>query len=622
MSTLAGDRQDHSVSSVRHPSPLQRFRTTHLLVAAIALAAAAYVTSGLLLDPYGYTLSENIGDQALFEWTLAYGVEILRHGANPYFTTLMNSPDGVNLAANTSVTTYAILLAPVTWLAGAQVSFVVALTLNLAGTAFAWYLFLQRWLVTSRFAAAVAGLFGGLAPGFISHANSHLNFTAGWIAPVLIWRVLRLREHGRRLREGAVLGVLVAACFSIAAESLFQVALACGIFVAAWSCSRATWPQARAQATTMLAGLAVAGTIAGLLLAYPIAMFLAGPQSFAGTGYNRQKFSEDLVSYAGYSSHSLAASFGLSNADLSANPTEETSYLGAPMIILLLVAIVVLLRESEPGRRATLRGLAVTGSWFLLISLGPHLKLNGTVTGVALPYDLLQHLPLFDSALPARYALTVVGVFTILLSLAAERFLTRPIAWTRARMPLQAGLVLAFVVALVPLAPSPLPVSRRSHEPAFLADGLWRDYVSPGGALSTLPIASGNTSDGQRWQAYTMARGRSAYRMPGGIFLGPGGKDGAGRPGAVPRYTDQLFHAAVNGDIRPITNDDRAQARADFAFWKIDAVFVTDESTTGEVLPSRQALEVELATSLLGLPQRVGGVRLWVIRRGIDPIAR
>ena len=99
----------------------------------------------------------------------------------------MNTPLGVNLAANTSITVYAVLFAPLTWLAGPQVSFVTILTLNLAGSAVAWYLFLLRRLVRRRLAAAVAGLFCGFAPGFIAHANGHLNFTAGWIAPVVVW---------------------------------------------------------------------------------------------------------------------------------------------------------------------------------------------------------------------------------------------------------------------------------------------------------------------------------------------------------------------------------------------------------------------------------------------------
>ena len=86
-----------------------------------------------------------------------------------------------------------------------------------------------------RLAAAVGGLFCGFAPGFVSHANGHLNWTAGWIAPVVLWWLFKLREPGRWLRNGAVLGVLLAVGFSIAAEGLFFTALALGVFLLVWS---------------------------------------------------------------------------------------------------------------------------------------------------------------------------------------------------------------------------------------------------------------------------------------------------------------------------------------------------------------------------------------------------
>ena len=140
------------------------------------------------------------------------------------------------------------LFAPLTWLAGPQISFVTILTLNLAGSAVAWYFFLSVPWSAAGLAAAVGGLFCGFAPGFVAHANGHLNFTAGWIAPVVVWRVLKLREPGRWLRNGAVLGVLLAVCFTIAAEALFFTALATGVFLATWSLARANRAEARVAA--------------------------------------------------------------------------------------------------------------------------------------------------------------------------------------------------------------------------------------------------------------------------------------------------------------------------------------------------------------------------------------
>src|SRR3954469_3236208 len=217
-------------------SVVRRLRS-HLLVAVIALGLAVYLTEGLWRQPYTHVIAGNVGDQAFFEWVLAYGVHLLRDGGDPFYATVMNAPNGVNLAANTSITAYAILFAPLTILAGPQVTFVAVLTLNMAGSAFAWYLFLDRWVTRNRLSAAIAGLFCGFAPGFVSHANGHLNWTAGWVAPVVLWRLFKLRVDGRLgwLRNGVALGVALAVAYSIATEGLFFAALASAVFVIAWA---------------------------------------------------------------------------------------------------------------------------------------------------------------------------------------------------------------------------------------------------------------------------------------------------------------------------------------------------------------------------------------------------
>jgi hypothetical protein len=597
---------------------VRRWRS-HLLVVLAALLLAVFLTHGLWQQPYTNVLSNNVGDTAFFEWVLAYGPQMLRHGGDPFFTTLMNTPLGVNLAANTSVTVYAFLFAPLTILAGPQVTFVTVITVCLAGSAVAWYLFLDRWVARNRLAAAMGGMFCGFAPGFVAHANGHLNWTSGWIAPTVLWSLLRLRQKGRWLRNGTVLGVLLAAGFTIAAEGLFFTALAGGVFVIAWSLSRAVRAEVRAALPTVLAGLAVTAVVAGALLAYPLYMHFAGPQTFSGTGFSQRNYSEDVASYFSYSDRTLAAWAGFGNP-LSANPTEQTSFFGLPLMVLVVVAFVVLWRRADPGRRATLRALMVVGGLFMLISFGPRLKMFGWESPVPLLYALLDKLPLFDSALPARFSLVLVGVFGVVLTMLADRLLDDSAEPLPGRRVLAAGIALA----LVPLFPTPLLYTRRAPEPRFIADGTWQRYVPAGGVLSTLPFPINVAADGQRWQAYTMAKGGPQFRIPDGYFLGPDvdGAKGKGRLGAMPRRTDWLFlRAAIYGYIAQIDNWDRAQARADFAYWGVDAVFLTDEITGSEGTLDRTAVEAT-ATDLLGPPEHVQDVLVWRIRPGVDPVDR
>ena len=597
-----------------------RRRRSHLVVLLLALALAIYVTWGLWQDPQHNAVANNVGDQAFFEWVLAYGVQLLGHGGDPFFTSLLNAPLGVNLAANTSITAYAIAFAPLTKLAGPQITFITILTLNLAGSAFAWYLFLCRWVVRSRVSAAVGGLFCGFAPGFISHANGHLNWTAGWIAPVVLWRLFKLREKGHWLRNGLALGVLLAVGFSIAAEGLFFTALAGGLFLIAWSAAPATRAEARAALRGVLAGLGVTGAVAGTLLAYPLYMHFVGPQTFGRTGFNQRDFVEDFGAYFVYADRSLAGMAGLGD-HLAANSTEETSFFGVPLMVLIVASLVMLWRRSAPGRQATLRALAIVGGVFIVISWGPRLNLFGAETSVPLPYALLARLPLFDAALPARFALVLVGVFGVVLALTVDELVG--VGLPGRAQTLFAG---AFAVALVPIFPLPLLTTARSPEPKFIADGTWEKYVPEGGVLTALPLAINVAADGQRWQAYTMARGGRQFRIPDGYFLGPDAPDVAGdtmgRIGALPRRTDWLFlRAGLYGYVAALDNWDRAQARADFAYWGVDAVFLPEEVTGPDGMLYRSALEIT-ATDLLGAPEHVDDVLVWRIRPGVDPVDR
>jgi hypothetical protein len=342
-------------------------------------------------------------------------------------------------------------------------------------------------------------------------------------------------------------------------------------------------------------------------------MHFAGSQTFARTGFYQRHYVEDVISYLSYSDRSLAGWAGLSNAWLAPNPTEETSFLGLPLVVLVVCSLMLLWRRAGSGRRATLRALVAVAAVFTVLSWGPRLHVMGQETPIMLPYAALARLPLFDAALPGRFALVVSGVVGIVLALVLDRLDGEP---PRARIAYAAG----FVVALVPLLPVPILTSSRAPEPAFVADGRWRAYVPPGGAMSALPFATNVTPDAQRWQAYTLARGGRQFRMPDGYFLGPGGRNGAGRLGAPWRRTDWLFfRAAVYGYVGTIREADRAAARSDFAYWGVDAVFLPDQITGQEGILFRAAVET-IATELLGPPQRDGGVLVWRIRPGVDPV--
>ncbi|GLY01747.1 glycosyl transferase [Actinoplanes sp. NBRC 101535] len=589
-------------------------------MALISLAGAVYVTQGLWSAPFRNVLAANVSDQAQFEWVLSYGVYFLQHGTDPFFTTLFNAPRGVNLAMNTSSTFYATLFSPVTRFLGPEISFATILTLNLAGSAFAWYLVLRRWLVRSGLAAGIGGLLFGFSPGLVSHANGHLNWTSGWMVAIVLWWVLKLPEKGHWLRNGIVLGLLCAAGFSIAAEALFFTALASGMFLAIWVFSRPGLKRLRAGLPPVLASLGVTAVIAGALLAYPLYMHFDGPLKFSGTGFVMKFYAEDLVAYISYPLASVAGAFGL-GADLAPNATEATSFLGVPLVLLFLFSLVMLWRRASPERRVTLRALSVLALFFFLLSLGPRLRVMGEETDIPMLYAPLERVPLFDSALPVRFTLVVVAIVAIVVALVAdELFSGRIRSWAG-----RATLLVAIVAALAPIAPLPLKTMERATEPDFIANGTWRDYVSDNGVLTSLPLAIDVSMDTMRWQADTMARGEEHFRIPGGYFLGPqnydeSGREMVGRVGAPELPTDRIFYRAARwNSLTKITNLERAQARADFAYWQLEAIFLPNQVTGPKGMLNREALR-KVATDLLGEPERVDDVLVWRIRPGLDPV--
>ncbi len=498
------------------PSRVTRDRRTDLIVVLVALALAGWVTSGLWIDPNGRAITVNSSDQALFEWLLAFGGHALTHGDNPLYTYLINVPDGVNLAVNTSITVYAAVFAPLTYLIGPPATFLVILTLNLAATAVAWYWLLSRHLVRSPLAAAIGGLFIGFSPGMVSHANAHLNWTAGWLVPLLVWRLFALRRPGHWLRDGALLGLLVAVAFSIAAEGLFFTALALGLFVAVWALHPANRTEARAVLPSFLRGLVVTAVVAGVLLAYPLWLHFAGPQRFHGTGFDAVIHSEDVAAYAAYPRRSLAGEAGFGTS-LAPNPTEENSFFGLPLLVLAIGCFVLLWRGGDARRRATLWALGILAVVFTALSFGPVAKVEGRRTDLPMPFDLLGHLPVVNAALPARFALVVTPVIGLLLAYAVDQLRRRPLS-----RPAAVAWTVGFAVALVPLFPTPLLTSEREPIPRFITSGAWRDHVSPGGVLTPAPLTLDVYPDGQRWQAYALAHRQGEFAIPSGFFLGPG----------------------------------------------------------------------------------------------------
>ncbi len=563
---------------------------------ALYLLGGVWVMYHVLRHPRVRVQRDNANDEALFQWMLAHGARVLSHGDNPFFSHQMNMPDGVNLMANTSVLGLSIPLAPVTLVAGPGVAYALMMLLALVLTAYVWYHVLYRHLIHSRIGAVIGGLFGGFAPGMISHATGHPNIVAQFLIPLVIWRAVRLREPGRAVRNGVVLGLLVTWQAFINEEILLVTALSLGLFVAVYALidRRALAGVARPA----LRGLLVAVLVAGVLLAYPLYFQFFGPQSYHGLGYQVRNFGADVTSFIMFGSQSLGGS-GFTRGHFAQNASEENSFLGLPLVV-LLITLAWWLR-----RYAAVRALAVVAVAFAVLSLGPKLLIHGRHTRIPAPFALLNHLPLFDTMVPTRLALAVIPVVAILLALGHREMMA--VRDPAAPAPLRLVWFALLAAALVPLVPRPLPATGTLPTPAFVTAGLWRRYVPAGHSMVAVPPAGSRNAQPMMWSA------RTGLQLPiaRGYFLGPGTEteDSEAIFGAPKRPTSIMLEKVLaTGEVPKITAKDRANALDDLRYWRSSVVVLQPHTWHDGPL-------WETVTDLLGFaPTLVGGVWLWDVR--------
>ncbi|TWG23965.1 hypothetical protein FHX34_102518 [Actinoplanes teichomyceticus] len=567
------------------------WRRADLGVLLSFLALAVFVLIRLWADPNGRILDRNDDDHGIFLFMLAHGERVVFDGASPFFEAHVNAPVGVNMMANTSTLALSLPLAPVTHFLGAGVSVALLLTLGLAGTAAAWYWLFARHLVRSRVAALIGAAWCGFAPTMISHASGHVNFVNQYLVPLIVWQVLRLREPGRAVRGGIVLGLLIVLQIFINEETLLFIALTMGIFVISYTVMRPG--VARAVARRFVAGLGVAAGVALTLAGYPLWYQFFAPGNYHGQPFAPSDFVTDLFSVAAFPRQSVAGSETLAQR-LSVSATEDNTFFGPVGLVMIVVATRMLWRS------AAARSAAVAGLVLLLASMGPRLQAGGTRTSIPLPFGLISHVPVIDLVSVTRFAMVPATIAGVLLALAADR-----IRWSSPgrRRRFWAGMALA----LVPLFPTPVPVIPGDPLPEFLTAGIWKRYVPPGRTLVPVPLPDvtvGRTA--QRWATLQ----NLDFAVPRGYFMGPtdppGDRTGSWR--APVRFTSELLIQVQLTGMRPYLNDEaRKRIVADLVYWRASVVVLVPQSQNAPAL--RATL-----TDALGEPQLVGGVEIWDVR--------
>lgn len=526
------------------------------------LLFAFILFNGLWLNLGNGYLWNSASDQNMWEWFFSVTADNVLHLRNPLISTFQNYPLGVNMMSNTAMLGLSIPLSPITLAFGPTVTWAIALTGGVAGTAAAWYWVFSRHLVESKTAAAIGAAVCGFAPSVVSHANAHPNFVAWFLMPFIALKIIQLSRGERPVRNGIILGFLLAYQIFLGEEPLFIGALTFVVFGAAYVLAKPREFQPMIRPLSV--GLGIAAGITLVIVAYPLWWQFFGPQSYQTLEHG--PVGNDTAAFTRFATQSIGGD-PQSAADVSMNRTEENAFFGWPLIVLMVVVTVWLWRDRLA------RSMAIAMFLMAWLSTGRELTVAHDNTGIPGPWNWLYDFPLFDSVLESRYAMGCVPLIGALIALATDRVFSAAQAPDGPQLPVRLMWVGALIAVLLPIAPTQLLVKDRPFTPQFFADGTWRQYVGPGGTVVPVPLPSGGNSEPLHWQIDAGL----GFSMPEGYFIGPNSEtDRRGRYGAIQRPTSILLDGVKDSGVTPEINDaQRADAVADLRYWHADVLVLT-----------------------------------------------
>ena len=193
----------------------------------LAAAGVVYLAVGFTLWAHAWAQGATThtlcgcGDPALFLWFFQWPATAIAHGQNPFYSTALFHPGGINLLAQTSVPGLSLPLVPVTWIWGPVASFNVASTVAPALTAFTAFVVLRRWAPWTP-AAFVGGLLYGFSPFVLNSLQfAHLMTAALMLLPLILAVLDEILSASAGARcPGLLLALLLVAQFFLSTELL------------------------------------------------------------------------------------------------------------------------------------------------------------------------------------------------------------------------------------------------------------------------------------------------------------------------------------------------------------------------------------------------------------------
>lgn len=564
-------------------------------------------------------------DAAQEVWFLAWPAYALAHFTNPFVTNFAAYPRGLNLMSGTSMELLGLLSSPLTLISGPVASFNLLLRVAFAGSATSMFLVLRHY-VRAWPAALAGGLLYGFSPFMFNEGYTHLFLVFLPLPPIVLLLAEDLlgTRRWRPLPVGVLLGVVSAAQMLISAETLAITLVMAGAGIVLATIRHPLGAKERVRRAA--AGLAPAAIVFVMLAAYPVWMFLAGPQHVSGPQHQRifySSFHDDLFGTVVPTStqliapHSLAA---VGNRLTQTNPPDHVTYIGVTLLLLLAYITIRFRKVGLISLSAALGGLA------LVVSLGPTLFVDGNayVKWLRLPYDVLLHFPLLREVLATRFEVAVYLFAAIVLALGLDKLLEQ--GWrsagqrgtTHRRFSFGRSATCAVVcaAALLPLVPDATYTQSGLPVPQFFYDSSLLGRIPAGSVVLPYPNAQRPTVkifasphvESMMWQAVT----KMHFRIIGAYAVQPY-KGGLGLGSELfdpPAVVQQFFAWALYGS--PTVAEVRATPSSEAA---LRVLCRREHVSTILVEPgvgAHPGAVVRYVEAALGRPaQTVGGLDAW-----------
>ena len=386
-------------------------------------------------------------DVSSYVWDLQWIAHQVIHLGNPWFTTQMAAPVGIQLGFDTTMPLAGLIMTPVTLAFGPSAAFTL-LTIVAPGLAcYVMYRAARLWLAGPG--AIAAGALFGLSAMLDWQDWYHLNIALGTLfLPMTLEAAVRLRRRPGR-RQAIILGLVLGASVLVNQESAVLAAILATLILLPWLLGLGTTPAAAASAAPASspapAAPAARTRLAVTALAALVAALLASPQLIAmvqqlGAGgaqadpgllaLNGQRYGVGLPGM--FAPTARVTDFGLPGLAAASSLHNGRIGEGMPMFGLLLTILAVLgLAVGWRRRPAWLFGLL----WLscAVLALGPSLYIgkhqylplvtqwHGVLVSWLMPYSWLMHVPGLSALREAdRFALLGLAGAALLAGAAVD----------------------------------------------------------------------------------------------------------------------------------------------------------------------------------------------------------